>query len=424
MNDLKQIAHKTCLERYSKNYVHYMKNISEKAKQVSDELIELIPIINEFQKSIEEMKTEVNQSASQMSLFHELLIISSTNKSFIEILKTYENGIINLSSSLVQQNSWGETLSFVDDIKMQQTQMISNIISFQSFAKYIINTVNVRMEMNNYSSILQEEDCAQLQSAVTSLVNERKNLLNINYNFNTSSIIEKDEIPLPILKAMYSLYFSRRSLEGVFRISTDVNVIDNYMDFIGIIDTQTITNVDIANVIRKFFNTLNFPIWPKELLPSLLNCTKENENNSSIWIDNVRQLGSQIPKFNSLLLKHLLALCGKIAQTSSSKMDEYNLAVCIAISTLVEKDDVQTAAKEIKTLIKAFEMMIKNRALIFPDVYDCFRKSVNKILSPPIYRDIFSNKRQSVYFTRYKPKQKQGKTFNIGSYANKLLDQS
>ena len=99
-------------------------------------------------------------------------------------------------------------------------------------------------------------------------------------------------------------------------------------------------------------------------------------------------------------MKHLLALFGRISLTDESKMDYRNISVCIALSVLVRKDDVVTITSNTQVVIRAFELMLKHRNALFPDIIDLFKQRLVDIVVPPIYHDIFFNKKQSTFFKK------------------------
>ncbi|BFU19472.1 RhoGAP domain containing protein [Entamoeba histolytica HM-1:IMSS-B] len=423
MNDWLLPAHKLCLERYGSNKFQAMEQLSINSNQITQTFKTLIPLIQNFHTKIENLRINVPKASSSTSIYHELLVISHTNEVLIEIFKIYENTLNKLSVSLKNNNSWGENISSIPDIAMQQNNMISNISLFQSLSSYINDLNLISHQMVKFNNIMEEEDSNELETAVVSVINERKKLLNTNYSQSTDEIIknENEEVPLPILKAMYGIYFTPRSLEGVFRQCADSKALESYTKLIGVIDVQATDVVNLSGVIRKFLRSLNTPIWPQRLLQPMLSITMSNSTNEEVWVDKIRELTCQLPKTNASILKHLLALCGRITNCPESKMDNYNIAVCLGLSTFVSKNDIQTIGPQTGYIIKTFELMIKNKEVIFTDIDDCFKRRVNDVITPPIYHDIFFNKRQSMYFTRHRPNQNETKTriFNIGKYVAK-----
>ncbi|EDR23252.1 hypothetical protein EDI_121890 [Entamoeba dispar SAW760] len=423
MNDWSLPAHKLCLERYGSNKYQAMEQLSINANQITQTFKTLIPLIQSFHTKIENLRIRVPKASSLTSIYHELLIISHTNEVLIDVFKIYETSLDKLSVSLKNKNSWDENISSVPDIAMQQNNMISNISLFQSLSSYINNLSPISHQMIKFNKIMEEEDSNELETAVLSVINERKKLLNTNYSQQIDEIIknENEEVPLPILKAMYGIYFTPRSLEGVFRQCPDSRSLESYAKLIGVIDVQATDVVNLSGVIRKFLRDLSTPIWPQSLLQPMLSITMNNSTNEEVWVDKTRELTCQLPKANASILKHLLALCGRITNCPESKMDNYNIAVCLGLSTLISKNDIQTIGQQTGNIIKTFELMVKNKEVIFTDIGDCFKRRVNDVIIPPIYHDIFFNKRQSVYFTRHRPNQHETKmrTFNIGKYVAK-----
>ena len=65
-------------------------------------------------------------------------------------------------------------------------------------------------------------------------------------------------------------------------------------------------------------------------------------------------------------MKYLFALFKYINSVPSSKMNEYNIAVCLAITMLVPKKEMINIATDTQNLIKSLTLMQKYSSTIFP----------------------------------------------------------
>ncbi|KAL7711990.1 hypothetical protein QTN25_010344 [Entamoeba marina] len=74
--------------------------------------------------------------------------------------------------------------------------------------------------------------------------------------------------------------------KGVFR-QIQVNVVESYSKLIGVLDLQTVDNIILSSVIRKFLRDLKEPIWSPELLQTFINITCEFEKDRPNWIKRI-----------------------------------------------------------------------------------------------------------------------------------------
>ncbi|ELP90308.1 hypothetical protein EIN_505140 [Entamoeba invadens IP1] len=413
MNDWVKPAHRLCVEKYSKNNFQLIDQLSAHAKQIAQAFDVLIPLYQSFHTKLEKLRITAPKSQSPTSVYRELCAVSDTDNDLVELFKVMETSMNTLSDALKPTNTWGETYSSFEDYANQQKHMISNIVTFTSFSGYMNSLKKATVQMKNFADHLGEENLQQLETASKSVVEERASLLRVDQKTTDN---ENEGVPHNFQRAMYALYFTPRSLEGVFRQCADTTVLNDCSNLIGVLDIQTIDNVCLSGVIRKFLRDADAPVWPSSLLQNLLTITKKYEKDQDMWVDNVQQLTCRFPKRNSEILKHVLALCGKIISNPESKMDGYNISVCLGLSVLVSKTDLQ-AALEAPLIIKTFELFIQNRTRIFTDIEDCFKRRLSDVFTPPIYHDIFYNKRESIYFKRHNPRTSDGGKlrFNIGN---------
>ena len=404
MEDWKLTPNNYCIQKYSENNELVIVQLAAHCLQIVESFQIILPLFTSFSKKLEKFKSTVISSVSDISLFRELSVITQTNECFVNILNIFKNAILNMSNTLNDDNSWKEEMSNVNNIQMQQKQMVSNITLYKSFAQYISDVSVVTQETTKINNAIQSVDPEQLKTVSTALIDERKNALKTQFNKSLSEINNenknKNEIPFPIMRVLYGLYFSPRTLEGVFRVNGDKNEITEYTKYMGVVDIKTVDNINLSAIIKNFSRELTTPIWPNHLLQPLLECTTSFEKKEFIWVSKMRDIIKQLPKINEVVLKHLLALFGRISLTDESKMDYKNISVCIALSIIVPKDDVKTITKNTQVVIRAFELMLKHRNALYTDLSDLFKQRMVDIVIPPIYHDVFFNKKQSSHFKK------------------------
>ncbi|KAL7711991.1 hypothetical protein QTN25_010345 [Entamoeba marina] len=89
------------------------------------------------------------------------------------------------------------------------------------------------------------------------------------------------------------------------------------------------------------------------------------------------------------MLRILVALCNKISQNQTSGMNDYNISVCIALSIMVPKTDIQTMSIHTPTIIKGFEWLLTSSKELFHDIQTVFGANFKDVILPRIYYDVF-----------------------------------
>ena len=203
------------------------------------------------------------------------------------------------------------------------------------------------------------------------VVKERKSLCSLTNCHNLKELMKKErnEIPLFMYKVMSALYNSTDSYEGVFRVCSDTDTLNSLMENVGLIDLTLLDNIDLASMVKKFIRDLEEPIWPSSSTGNLITETESvmsKKKSDDEWKIEINVLIDQMPNENKNFLKYLLALFKKIANDESSNMDENNIAICLAFSVLVSKDDLFRIAKYGPVLIHALTLLQKYYTDFYP----------------------------------------------------------
>ncbi|ELP83797.1 hypothetical protein EIN_444600, partial [Entamoeba invadens IP1] len=137
---------------------------------------------------------------------------------------------------------------------------------------------------------LEMEDFSELQKVSESLLNERTTLVNVEYeNTDIQYDVESQYMPPSIYKCMYTLYFTPRPLEGVFRCCAEAKALPWYNKLIGGMDYQCVKTNVLTGVIRDYVKQSG-SLWQTNVLSPLLEVTKKYTGDDNVWVEEVERM--------------------------------------------------------------------------------------------------------------------------------------
>ncbi|ELP93365.1 hypothetical protein EIN_057700 [Entamoeba invadens IP1] len=367
-----------------------MVELASKASQVGNTLKLLENTLKTFEDSLESIMEHVNPNGNPTSLENIVrinLFVQSNVKTQLSMLQAIYR---NFSEKLKQPWDWEEEFSTNEVVKKQQLQEIFNIQMYRCLTSFLIDLKGFKPPMP--SDLLDDTKMKPIINISERLRNERVKHLSVNYTTSPQEIIKTENrptslLPLYIERIMYRLYYSK-DVEGVFRLCAAKSSIEQYIKYIGVIDFRMTDYVLVGGIIKKIMRDMKKPIWPIELFEDLIAITQDHSDID--WVTNFKTLYEPIQQENKAFLEGLIALCLKIIENPTSKMDFNSLAICVGPAVI----RTERSLKDLKTqfVIEAFEKMLRNAKQIFTDLETFFIQSLyDDVMYPPTtYKETFT----------------------------------
>ncbi|BFU21479.1 RhoGAP domain containing protein [Entamoeba histolytica HM-1:IMSS-B] len=384
-------------QKYDFNLYNKTIELAQKASQVGNVIQTIQGAMGEFEKIIESIISSFPQNDAPAS-FSSLLNLTMN---FQVNLKT-ELGLVaenyrKLSDKLKGPWDWKEKFSTYERIKKQQIQEIFNIQTYRCFINFLIDAKN-NCHFISQNEVFDDNKLRPFILVSDKLVSDRKKLLSLDYTQPINQILKQENrqntvLPEYFEKIMYKLYYEKE-LEGAFRQCAGVTEMVEYVKYIGIIDFQLTDYILLSAIVKKYLRETTEPVWPQSQFDQLMFITGQYASSPIQWKMKFRSVYQSVPSENKVFIESLIALCIKIINNPTSKMNIQNMSICIAPG-FIRKSAINDLTQSSHQLVFiAFSNMLTYAKELFPDLGMKFIESrYDQVMNPhTLYKDTFNEK--------------------------------
>ncbi|XP_062910222.1 rho GTPase-activating protein 20-like isoform X1 [Mobula hypostoma] len=188
-----------------------------------------------------------------------------------------------------------------------------------------------------------------------------------------STICENDNFPKPIMDMLFFLFHEGPYTRGIFRRSANAKSCKELKEKLNAGAAVHLAGESVfvtAAVFKDFLRNIPGSIFSSDLYDEWMAAMERNSHEEKI--KEIQRLLDQLPRLNTLLLHYLFGVLHKIEQQAEeNQMNAFNLAVCIAPSTLWPSTlcSPETECKSTKKVALFVQFLIENCSRIFGDVF-------------------------------------------------------
>ncbi|KAL7714065.1 Rho-GAP domain-containing protein [Entamoeba marina] len=386
--------------KYDNNLYDDLIQLSQKANVLGNVLKGVESAFHSLEDSIETIINKLPSNNSSTSLISLLSLTMNTQIGLQTNISMLSDIYKKLGVALKQPWNWNEKLSDFEKIQKQQKHQIYNIKMYRSFVLYCKDMVSY-FETSPTTPSLDTKKLRPFVNVSERLISERESCVAVDYTKSLEEIgrIENRQphlLPLGFERIMYSLYYTTDDIEGVFRQCGGMVEMTEYLNFIRVVDFKLADPVLLAALLKKYIRETELPIWPLNCYEQLMQISATYVNNPTQWKMKFRTLYAAVPERNRSFLEYFIALCLKITENKTSKMNINNLSTCIApglIRKLVCNNT--NVLQDTQSGFIAFGFMLTYAKELFSGIDMKFidgRK--DEIINPPsLYKDVFEEKK-------------------------------